>query len=84
MFNLATEITPNKNLDFIWKIKWSDAMRDYGNVNVPTDGSASDVRLDDFLVNDLAINYKLNGYKVFLKVNNVFDEKYNRLCSTHK
>ena len=84
MFNLATEITPNKNLDFIWKIKWSDTMRDYGNVNVPTDRSASDVRLDDFLVNDLAINYKLDGYKVFLKVNNVFDEKYNRFCSTHK
>ena len=47
------------------------------DVNVPTDGSASDVRLDDFLVNDLAINYKLDGYKVFLKVNNVFNEKYN-------
>ena len=58
--------------------KWSDTMRDYGNANIPTDGSYADVRLDDFLVNDLSLNYLLmDNYKVFFDVKNIFDAAYN-------
>ena len=51
-------------------------MRDYGNVNTGTE--QGDQRLSSFFVNDLSINYKIgNGYKVFFKVDNIFDEVYN-------
>jgi len=77
--NLGTKLLfLNKNLDLTLNTKWSDTMRDYGNANIPTDGSYADVRLDDFLVNDLSLNYLLMGtYKVFFDVKNIFDATYN-------
>ena len=47
--------------------------RDYGNGN----RTYNDERIDDYLVNDLQIKYKLwNSYDVFLNVTNILDEKY--------
>ena len=53
-------------------------MRDYGNFNSPKHGTDyADVKLDDYFVNHLSINYDLFGYDAFFKINNIFDEKYN-------
>jgi len=77
--NLATKIPfPGKNFDLVLNTKWSDEMRDYGNINVPSDGSYDDVRLDDFLIHDLSFNYNLfNNYKFYLDIKNILDSHYN-------
>ena len=36
-----------------------------------------DVYLDDYIVNNLTLNYNFVGYNTFLKIGNIFDEKYN-------
>ena len=76
MINLGTRIKiPNyKNLDLTLNTRWSDTVRDYGNGNV----TYSDVMLDDYIVNDLSLNYKLMGtYNIFFDIQNILDEKYN-------
>ena len=75
IFNLATniKIPEYDNLDLTLKTKWSDVARDYGNGN----RTFADERLDDYLVNDLSIKYKLmNTYNLFFDINNIMDEKY--------
>ena len=75
IFNLATniKIPEYDNLDLTLKTKWSDVARDYGNGN----RTFADERLDDYLVNDLSIKYKLmNTYNMFFDINNIMDEKY--------
>ena len=53
--------------------KWSDVARDYGNGNRTYD----DERTDDYLVNDLFVNYELwESYKLFFNITNLLDEKY--------
>ena len=77
MVNLATKVKfPNyENLNLTLNTKWSDTARDYGNGN---NGSWDDVRLDDYFVNDLSLNYKLyNMYNMYFDIKNIFDEKYN-------
>jgi vitamin B12 transporter len=77
MVNLATKVKfPNyKNLNLTLNTRWSDTVRDYGNGN---NGNYNDEVLDDYLVNDLSLNYKLyNTYDIFFDVKNIFDEKYN-------
>ena len=77
MVNLATKVKfPNyKNLNLTLNTRWSDTARDYGNGN---NGNYNDEVLDDYLVNDLSLNYKLyNTYDIFIDVKNIFDEKYN-------
>ena len=62
-----------KKLNFTLNTRWSDEARDYGNGNRTYD----DERIDDYLVNDLHIDYKLLGeYQTYLKIINLFDEKY--------
>ena len=47
--------------------------RDYGNAQ----SSYADVRLDDYIVNDLSLKYNiLDTYKIYLNLNNIFDEGY--------
>ena len=77
--NLSTYYKlPNSNLSFNLHSIWSDDMRDYGNFNSPKHGTDyADVKLDDYFVNHLSINYDLFGYDTFFKINNIFDEKYN-------
>ena len=79
IINLKTNfLVPDKNLSFVLETKWSDDTRDYGNYNSPKHGTDyADVKLDDFLVNNLSVNYNLYDYKAFIKINNIFDEKYN-------
>ena len=75
IINLTTNYKiPNyKNLDLTLNTKWSDVARDYGNGN----RTYEDERLDDYLVNDLFIKYKLwNRYNIFFNITNVLDEKY--------
>ena len=75
IINLTTNYKiPNyKNLDLTLNTKWSDVARDYGNGN----RTYEDERLDDYLVNDLFIKYKLvNKYNIFFNITNVLDEKY--------
>ena len=76
LINLSSKVFLLKDLDLTLQTKWSEEMRDYGNVNTGTD--QGDQRLNSFLVNDLSANYNIfDGYKVFLKINNIFDEMYN-------
>ena len=75
IINLTTnyKIPGYKNLDLTLNTKWSDVARDYGNGN----RTYADERLDDYLVNDLFIKYKLwNKYNIFFNITNVLDEKY--------
>ena len=47
--------------------------RDYGNGN----RTYNDERTDDYLVNDLTVNYEiLDTYNLNFKITNLFDEKY--------
>jgi len=70
-----------EKLNISLETKWSDTMRDYGNNN--SAGSKADgvnwvdVILDDYLVNNLALDYDVYGYKAYFKLYNIFDEKYN-------
>jgi len=75
IMNLATnmKIPGYKNLDLTINTKWSDSARDYGNGN----RTWRDEVIDDYLVNDLSINYNLwNTYNLFFDINNILDEKY--------
>ena len=47
--------------------------RDYGNGN----RTFNDERTDDYLVNDLLVNYRVfKSYNIHLKVGNLLNEKY--------
>ncbi len=75
IINLKTnfKIPGYKNLDFNLNSKWSDVARDYGNGN----RTFNDEVLDDYFVNDLNMNFKLNDkYNMFLNITNLLDEKY--------
>lgn len=75
LINIKTNfLLPNiDNLNFSLNTKWSDKARDYGNGN----RTYNDERTDDYLVNDLIANYELwNTYNLYLKISNLFDEKY--------
>ena len=75
IINLSTnyKLANNENFDFTLNTKWSDEARDYGNGN----RTYNDEKTDDYLVNDLFINYNLSeNYKFFFKITNLFDEKY--------
>ena len=75
LINIVTNFKLSKynNLDFSLNTKWSDEARDYGNGNRTYD----DERIDDYLVNDLLINYRLwNSHNTYLKITNLFNEKY--------
>lgn len=78
--NLITNfrIPSLKKMNFSLQTKWSDQMRDYGNNNSPKHGNNwVDVMLDDYLVNNLALDYDLYNYKAYFKIYNILDEKYN-------
>lgn len=62
----------NKNLSSKLNFKYVSTRRDYGNAN----NSFRDVILDDFLVVDFSNNFKVFNYKMFLNINNIFNEKY--------
>ncbi len=75
LINIKTDfLIPNyENIIFSLNTKWSDMARDYGNGNRTYD----DERTDDYLVNDLTINYQLwDTYDLHLKITNLLDEKY--------
>ncbi len=75
LINIKTNFSlPNyDNLDFSLNTKWSDMARDYGNGN----RTFNDERTDDYLLNDLIVNYSLwKAYNFHLKITNLFDEKY--------
>ena len=75
IINLKTnfKIPGYNNLNFNLNSKWSDVARDYGNGN----RTYNDERLDDYFVNDLNMNFKLNSkYNMFFNITNLFDEKY--------
>ena len=80
IINLETNYVfpKNKDLSLTLQTKWSDTTRDYGNFNSPKSGTDyMDVFLDDYIVNNLTLNYNFFGYKTFLKIGNIFNEKYN-------
>ena len=75
LINIKTNFSlPNyEGLDFSLITKWSDMARDYGNGN----RTYNDERIDDYMVNDLMVNYELlNKYNLHLKITNLLDEKY--------
>ena len=75
LINITTNFSlPNyENIDFFLNTKWSDMARDYGNGN----RTYNDERTDDYLVNDLTVNYEiLDTYNLNFKITNLFDEKY--------
>ncbi len=75
LLNLSTNfrLPGYEKFNLILNTKWSDVARDYGNGNRTFD----DERTDDYLVNDLFVNYDLsNSYKLYFNITNLFDEKY--------
>ena len=75
IINLVTnlKIPSYENLDLTLNTKWSDRARDYGNGN----RTWHDEKLDDYLVNDLSVNYNLwNTLDLYLDINNILGEKY--------
>ena len=75
LINLSTNyiLPKNENMTITLNTKWSDVARDYGNGNRTYD----DERTDDYLVNDLFVNYELwESYKLFFNITNLLDEKY--------
>ena len=75
LINLNTnfKIPGSENLNILLSTKWSDMARDYGNGN----RTFADERIDDYLVNDLNINYNfLEAYKLYFNITNLFNEKY--------
>ena len=75
LINITTNFSlPNyENIDFFLNTKWSDMARDYGNGN----RTFNDERTDDYLVNDLTVNYEiLDTYNLNFKITNLFNEKY--------
>jgi len=71
-FSLDYKI-PYKKLRFKINTKWSDEMRDYGNGN----RTYNDERLDDFILTNLKLSCDYTKkYKLFLNINNIFDENY--------
>tara|TARA_B100001540_G_scaffold314050_1_gene338167 strand:+ start:117 stop:2042 length:1926 start_codon:yes stop_codon:yes gene_type:complete len=75
LINIKTNFSlPNyKDIDFSLNTKWSDMARDYGNGNRTYD----DEKTDDYLVNDLIVNYELwDTYNLHIKITNLLDEKY--------
>ena len=75
LINIKTNfLLPNiDDLNISLNTKWSDMARDYGNGN----RTYNDEKTDDYIINDLIINYNLwSTYNLHLKINNLFDEKY--------
>lgn len=75
LINLNTnfKIPGSENLNILLSTKWSDMARDYGNGN----RTFADERIDDYLVNDLNINYNFSeAYKLYFNITNLFNEKY--------
>ena len=75
MINLSTnfKIPKYKYLNLTLNTKWSDKARDYGNGN----RTFNDERLNEYLINDLSLNYKLfNTLDMFFVINNLTNEKY--------
>ena len=75
LINIKTNfLLPNiDDLNISINTKWSDMARDYGNGN----RTYNDEKTDDYIVNDLIINYNLwSTYNLHLKITNLFDEKY--------
>ena len=75
LINIKTNFSlPNyENIDFSLNTKWSDMTRDYGNGN----RTYNDERTDDYLINDLLVNYELwDSYNLHLKITNLLNEKY--------
>jgi len=80
IINLETNYVfpKNKNLTLKLQTKWSDRTRDYGNFNSPKSGTDyMDVFLDDYILNNVIVNYNLFGYKAFFRIDNILNEKYN-------
>ena len=76
LLNLRADYNFPNNLKMSLLTKYSDTVRDYGNVNV-AGGNNRDVRLDNYIVSDLGFNYKLLDYNSFFKMSNIFDKNYN-------
>ena len=75
VINLLTNVkfSNYKKLNLSLNTKYADMARDYGNAQ----SSYADVRLDDYIVNDLSLKYNiLDTYKIYLNLNNIFDEGY--------
>ena len=74
LINLNTNFKiPGLKILILLSTKWSDVARDYGNGNRTFD----DERTDDYLVNDLNIDYNLSeNNKLYFNIINLFDEKY--------
>ena len=75
VINLSTnfKIPKYKYLNLTLNTKWSDKARDYGNGN----RTFNDERLNEYLINDLSLNYKLfNTLDMFFVINNLTNEKY--------
>ena len=77
LLNIGATYSFNDNIKFNWKTKWSDTVRDYGNVNLEG-GDFRDVRLDSYSVSDFGLDLTYGNYKGFLNISNLFDEKYSQ------
>lgn len=77
LLNIGINYNITNNTILGWKTKWSDTVRDYGNIN-NAGGSFRDVRLKSYTVSDLDLSFHFENYKAFLSLTNLFDEKYSQ------
>ena len=77
LLNIGASYELMDNINLNWHTKYSDTVRDYGNVNA-AGGNFRDMRLDSYSVTDLGLDAKLRNTKAFLKFSNIFNEKYSQ------
>ena len=77
LLNIGASYELMDNINLNWHTKYSDTVRDYGNVNA-AGGNFRDMRLDSYSVTDLGLDVKLRNTKAFLKFSNIFNEKYSQ------
>tara|TARA_B100000579_G_C22836390_1_gene859047 strand:+ start:95 stop:1993 length:1899 start_codon:yes stop_codon:yes gene_type:complete len=64
-----------KNIKNYFSLSYTDEVRDYGNGN----NSFNDVILDDYFLADFKTTYKLfNTFDLYLKINNIFNNNYEK------
>ena len=76
LLNLRADYNLPNNLKMSWLTKYSDTVRDYGNINI-AGGDFRDVRLDSYIVSDLGLNYKIADYNFYFKTSNIFNKVYS-------
>jgi vitamin B12 transporter len=81
LVNIGAQYKLYENLKLKWNTKWSDETRDYGNSNLAGSSGGMtyrDIRLPNYDVHDVGVDFNIKGIKAFAQISNVFNEKYSQ------